>query len=182
MADEVDNIPYGNQPLDATGTGQARALSADARRGEGNVLAYLDPSGNRLAWTGDESAPFVRVLKSVPGLVAVTDVANGVGVLIAAVVAASLHEAWVTDFRSTSGSPSPRWVQLFDGQAIPSTGAVPSYAPIPLPAGDIAYLGFLDAPLGFNSGIVIAISSSAGTYTPLGKVTDYAITARVLGE
>ena len=184
----IDKIPYGNQPLDSSGDGQSRMISADARRGVGQMMAYSGPDGTPLAVTGDEQAMFVRILEEVPGIVAVSDIpqdaigGNGSGVLRCALCPASLHEAWVTDSRDTSGgTPSARWLLLFDRTTAPSAGDIPSYAPIRLCAGSTTSIDELHAPLGFTTGIVLAISTTANQYTAIVAAADYAITARVLG-
>jgi len=186
MGDAVDKIPYADQPLDSSGSGQERMLSADARRGTGQVVAYLTPEGTPVAWTGTEDAPLVRILEDVPGLVAVSDIPqddpDGDGVLICATCPAALHEAWVTDSRDTSGgTPAPRWLLLFDRTDAPADGDIPSYAPIRICTAATTSIDEIQVPLQFVKGIVLAISTSANFYTAITPEDTYAITARVLG-
>jgi hypothetical protein len=99
------------------------------------------------------------------------------GVLIAATVAAELHEAWANDSRDDT--TETRWLQLFDRKDAPSAGDQPSYAAIKLCS--VASYNFIEAPLLFTKGIVIAISSTPNIYTAITEAADFAITARVLG-
>ena len=179
MADQ-DDIPYADQPLSV---GKARRLASDARINEGQLLAYLGPNGTPLALTGDEVAPFVRVIYEPPGLtpVSVIPTVATTPLLVAAVINAELHEAWVTDSRDPLTLPAARWIQLFDRVDAPTAGDVPSYAPIGMCTGGTTGLDFIEAPLLFTKGIVIALSSTPNIYTAIADSTDFAITARVLG-
>jgi hypothetical protein len=177
----IDKIPYAGQPLDASGSGQQRMATADSRRNQGHTLAYLSPSGTPLAWTGDDQAPFVRVLQEVPGLVSVsvipTEETTSDGVLVCALCPAALHELWANDSRADRSVA--RWIQFFDRTDAPSAGMQPAVAAIRLCTQ--TYVGYIDVPLGFVTGIVVAISSTANIYTAIAPADDFAITARVLG-
>lgn len=181
---EQDQIPYGDEPFDASKSAQLRRLNSGARIGEGNLASYTDPSGRRLAWTGDEEAPFVKVLYRPPGIYAVSAIpqAAASGVLVASVVGSALHEAWITDSRDPNANPTPaqRWIQLFDLQAAPAGNAIPTYAPIAMCTGSTISISFVQAPLGFAQGIVIAISSTPNKYTAIAASQDWAITARIV--
>lgn len=178
MADQ-DDIPYANEPYDGSGPSRTRRLSSDARIGEGQLLAYIGPTGTPLALTGDEQAPFVRVLEIPPGLtpVSLIPTSNNAGVLVAATVNAELHEVWANDSREDT--TEARWLLLFDRATAPTAGLQPSYAAIKLCA--VASYDFIEAPLLFTTGIVIAISSTPNIYTAIAPASDFAITARVLG-
>lgn len=179
MADQ-DDIPYANKPLEV---GRARRLASDARVNEGQLQSYLGPNGTPLAVTGDEQAMFVRLIYEPPNLTAVSVIPTVAtpGLLIAAVINASLHEAWITDSRDPLTLPDARWILLFDRKTAPTAGLVPSYTPIGMCTGGTTPLDFIEAPLLFETGIVIALSSTPNTYTAIADATDFAITARVLG-
>ncbi len=177
--DDQDRIPYRNAPLQAAT--QQRKLDADSRINEGRLAGYMGPDGKTYAWTGDREAPYVKILQDPPAIVAVSDIPQddplGDGVLIASLSASSLHEAWANDSREDT--TEPRWLQLFDRVDAPTTGTtIPSYAAIRL-CGTASY-DFIVAPLQFNTGIVVAISSTPNIYTAIAAASDYAITARVL--
>ncbi len=182
---EQDVSPYQNEPLTNANAGVAgaRLASGDARRrAPSTILGYLGPSGNPIALTGDEEAPFVKIIFDVPSLTPVSDIpqntdgANGKGVLVASTIASSLHDFWVTDSRADT--TAPRWIMLFDSEKAPTAGAVPSYAPIAL--CKTTGFDYDDAPWGFARGIVIAISTTSQAYTAITPAIDYSITARVL--
>lgn len=177
MADQ-DDIPYANKPLEV---GQARRLASDARVNEGQLGSYLGPMGTPLAHTGDDLAMFVRPIYVPPALFPVslipTEEVPSDGVLIAATVNAELHECWANDSRDDTSEA--RWLLLFDRKIAPTAGLQPSYTAIKL-CGVSSY-DFIQVPLLFATGIVIAISSTPNIYTAIADASDFSITARVLG-
>lgn len=184
-----DKNTYADKPLDASGSGQQRMVSADARRNQGQVGAYTTESGTPLAFSGDDEALFVKVIRDVNGPVAVSDIpqdaidGNGTGVLICALCPASLRELWVTDARDTSQeTPDPRWLMMFDATVAPTAGDIPAYAPIRICTNSTTSVDEIDEPLGFVNGIVLALSTTSQNYTAITPAADYSITARVLGD
>lgn len=184
---EQDAVPYQNEPLTSSNAGVAgeRRMAGDARRSQvshAGLMGYLGPDGNPLALTGDEEAPFIKVIYDSPALAPVSSIPQFAdsGVLIASQVAAELHEAWITDSRDPLTLPAPRWILLFDRFDAPTNGDVPTYAPIGMCTGGTTAVDFIEAPMFFAAGIVIAISTTPNAYTPIVAAADYAITARVL--
>jgi len=178
--DEQDRIPYRNAPLTAA-TAQ-RKMRGDARIAEGELVSYLGPDGGMLAWGGDREAPYVKVLQDPPALFTVSLIplaaAPVVGVMIASLIPASLHEAWATDERDVDLNPAPRWLLVFDRIDAPNAGDQPAIAALRI-CGTCSY-DFIEAPLQFNTGIVFAISTTPNIYTAIVAASDFAITARVL--
>lgn len=182
---DQDAVPYQNAPLTSADAGVAgeRRMAGDSRRtvgARGTPMSYLGPDGNPLAVTGDQEAPFFKIIFDVPALTPVSSIPSdaenlGDGVLVASQIASSLHDGWVTDSREDT--TDPRWILLFDDDVAPTAGDAPSYAPIALCR--TTSIEYDMAPWGFTRGIVIAISSTANVYTAITPANDYAITVRV---
>lgn len=179
---EIDRVAA--LELGLPGLGLLRRLRADVRRGVGNVLGYLDETGNAIAWTGDEEAPYVKAVPEVPRisnliprigqsavpLVPLYQVFTGPGRVV---------EVWAVDLRDQSLSPPTIYLQLFDSEEEPQAGDVPTVTALPL-CRVASYEWANGAAFLVGDGLWVALSSTGQAYTPLAPTTDFSITARVL--
>ena len=67
-------------------------------------------------------------------------------------------------------SGSLLYLQLFNAAALPANGTVPSFTPIPVPTGSMAFIDFGTDGIILSTGIVAALSTTAATLTVAGAV------------
>lgn len=174
---EVDRVRA--LELALPGLGLLRRLRQDVRQSVGAVVGYLDETGNSVAWTGDEEAPYFKHIPETPRVVnLIPHDAAAIPILRALGTAGRCVEVWAIDLRDPALNPPKLYLQIFDQVAEPTAGAVPSVTAVPLcqvAAYEWAYNALL-----VGQGLWVALSTTALTYTPLVANQEFSITARVL--
>lgn len=128
---------------------------------------------------GSRRALFVELVLDEP-VIALLNPAGGVAVpaLVALDVAGRVFEVWAVDLRDQSLNPATIYLQIFDAAAVPAAGTEPLVSALPL-CRTAAY-AWSDDAFDVTTGLVVALSSTPLTYTPIAANQEFSITARVL--
>lgn len=100
--------------------------------------------------------------------------------LVALTRSGRLFETWAVDLRDPTTNPPLIYLQIFDAAAVPAAGTAPLVSALPL-CRTAAY-AWPDEDFHLEVGLVVALSSTALTYTPLAANQLFSITARVLED
>ena len=143
-----------------------RKIRSDSRHEGGDEpIAYQDETGDPVALTGDETAPYIwsllRTLESQVGAAQVAYLAATGSSLVAKSTAGRLYQALV--FNPTQGSLT---FQVHNRDNTPGAGDSPFMTPITLPTQTMLTLEFGHmAGVFMPAGIVLACSSTYATFT-----------------
>lgn len=149
------------------------------QRGDGQVVSYLDETGLALAWTGDEEAPYVKIVPQLPRVRnLIPSNAALVPELQAFVGPGRAIEIFAVDLRDQTQSPPVYYLQAHDSKAAPVAGATPAVTALPL--CQAAMYEWTDTAQTFTQGLWVTISSTPLTYTPVVANQQFSITARVV--
>lgn len=96
------------------------------------------------------------------------------GVLVVLAAPGELFDAWVGDYQSVV----QRYLLVFNAIAAPAPGAVPAIAAPPIGGWENYDFTTSAGPMSFATGIVLALSTTPNSYTPIAAADDFAITAR----
>lgn len=131
-------------------------------------MQYVADDDQQIEVPGDELSPFARAYP--------TDDYQRFPAPAATVAAAAQQT-----FKAAAGhlkrvdalntDVATRYLMIFDAAAAVANGDVPVWAPLPIPAGGFGSLSFGDQDLVVtNTGIVVALSTTAATLTLVGNV------------
>jgi len=159
----------------------------DARNEQGDLVAYEDEGGQRLIWTGDEEAPYVKVVNSIDDPVVISPVEGGTAVIFyrgtaTQQVAIATGAVKVRQVRAIleASVVTDRFFMIFDAAAPVANGATPVWQAL-VPGGLTTVTTHAEAgddfePIGglaLTDGFVLAISTTPGTLTLPGVADTY---------
>lgn len=153
-------------PIDDEARRRNRRREQD--RDEGVPMRYVADDARQLEVPGDDLSPFTRVYP--------TDDYQQFPARAATVAAAAQQTfktsaGWLKRVDVLNADVATRYLMVFDSAEAVANGAAPAWTPVPIPAGGIGSLAFDDQELlGTNTGITVALSTSATTLTLAGAV------------
>ena len=153
-------------------------MSSAVRAGVGAPVCYIDASGRSFALSGDQNALFVQLAPVSPDIVLLNpNQGPEVPVVTALTGPGRLVDVWFVDLRDPTTSPPQLYLQLFASETV-NVGAVPMVSAIPVCSS--ASYDFASSYFYVDSGLTVAVSSDALTYSPLPPTQEFTLTARVV--